>query len=188
MIPLISGGVLALVLGAYGLVMLRRRARLHAVAAELGAEYLDDGWTKPGGVRGQGFTIRVESPRRTFRTNIEVAARAPGDYVIDPGFFASPYDWSHVKVPGTVTQRAFVVHVSLPGYDPPDDAQRDALARWLERGASAHRVHPDMLDTAGITRIYVSRDTVATSITGVVTDAPRLRRAVDLLSRLAGAR
>jgi len=93
-------GVLALVLGAYGLVMLRRRARLRGVAAELGAEYLDEGWTKPGGVSGQGYTIRIESPRRSFRTDIEVATQAPGDYAIDPGFFASPLDWSHVKVPG----------------------------------------------------------------------------------------
>ena len=59
-------GVLALVLGAYGLVMLRRRARLRGVAAELGAEYLDEGWTKPGGVSGQGYTIRIESPRRSL--------------------------------------------------------------------------------------------------------------------------
>jgi hypothetical protein len=91
MIDLIPVGVFALVLGAYGFVMLRRRARLHALAAELGAEYLDDGWTKPGGIRGEGFTIRVESPRRTFRTNVEVATQAPGNYVIDSGFFASPY-------------------------------------------------------------------------------------------------
>ena len=186
MIELILVGVVALVLGAYGLVMLRRRSRLHAVAAELGGEYLDDGLTKPGGVRGPGFTVRVEAPHRTFRTNVEVATQAPGDYVIDPGFFASPLDWSHVKVPGTVTQRAFVVHVSLPGYNPPDDAQRDALLRWLERGT--RRIYPDMLDDAGITKIYVSPDTVSTSFTGIVADAPRLRRAVDVLSRLAASR
>jgi hypothetical protein len=45
-----------------------------------------------------------------------------------------------------------------------------------------------MLDTAGITRIYVSREAVSTSFTGIIADAPRLRRAVDVLSRLAGPR
>ena len=45
-----------------------------------------------------------------------------------------------------------------------------------------------MLDAAGITRIYLSRDAISTSFTGIVADAPRLRRAVDVLSRLAGSR
>ena len=93
-----------------------------------------------------------------------------------------------MKVPGTVTQRAFVVHVGLPGYNPPDDAQRDALTRWLERGPAGRRVHPDMLDAAGITRIFVAPDMISTSLAGIVTDASRLRRAVDVLSRLAGSR
>ena len=181
----ITAGVVALILAGYGLVMLRRRARLRNLASELGGEYLDEGWTKPGGVTGRGFTIRVEIPRRTFRTNIEVPTRAPGACVIDPGFFASPFDWAHVKVPATVSQRAFVVHVNLPGYASPDDAQREAFARWLAQG-SAHRVHPEMLAAAGITRLFVSPDAITTSLTGLVADADRLRRTVDVLSRVAG--
>lgn len=181
----ITAGVVALILAGYGFVMLRRRARLRDLASELGGEYLDEGWTKPGGVRGPGFTIRVEVPRRTFRTNVEVPTQAPGPCVIDPGFFASPFDWSHMKVPATISQRAFVVHVSLPGYASPDDTQREAFARWLARG-SAHRVHPEMLAPAGITRIYVSPEEASVSFAGLVTDAERLRRAVDVLSRVAG--
>ena len=180
----ITVGVFALILAGYGLLMLRRRSRLHALAAELGGEYLDEGWTKPGGVTGPGFTIRVEVPRRTFRTNVEVPARAPGPCVIDPGFFATPFDWAHVKVPATVSQRAFVMHVSLPGYASPDETQREAFARWLAQG-SAHRVHPEMLAAAGITRIFVSPAEVSTTFTGLVTNAERLRRTVDVLSRLA---
>jgi hypothetical protein len=65
----ITFGVVALILAGYGLVMLRRRSRLRDLAPELGGEYLDEGWTKPGGVTGPGFTIRVEIPRRTFRTS-----------------------------------------------------------------------------------------------------------------------
>jgi hypothetical protein len=182
----ITLGVVAVMLAGYGVVMLRRRARLQALAGELGGEYLDDGWTKPGGIRGAGYIIRIEVPRRTFRTNVEVATDAPGVYALDPGFFSSPLDWSHVKVPGTVSERAFVVQVTLPGGTAPDEAQRDALARWLERGAGARRVHPGMFEAAGIGRIFISPHTLSTSFTGFVTDAARLRRAVDLLSRLAG--
>ena len=181
----ITLGVVALMLAGYGLVMLRRRARLRDLASELGGEYLDEGWTKPGGVTGPGFTIRVELPRRTFRTNIEVPTRAPGACVIDPGFFAAPFDWAHVKVPATVSQRAFVVHLGLPGYASPNDDQREAFTRWLAQG-SAHRVHPEMLTAAGITRIFVSPEEVRTTLPGLVTNAERLRRAVDVLSRLAG--
>jgi hypothetical protein len=181
----ITLGVVASILAGYGLVMLRRRARLRDLASELGGEYLDEGWTKPGGVTGPGFTIRVEIPRRTFRTNVEVPTQAPGPCVIDPGFFASPFDWSHMRVPATISERAFVVHVSLPGYASPDDTQREAFARWLARG-SAHRVHSDMLAAAGITRLFVSPDAVTTSLTGIVANAERLRRTVDVLSRVAG--
>ena len=181
----ITLAVFALILAGYGLVMLRRRSRLRRLAAALGGEYLDEGWTKPGGVTAPGFTVRIEVPRRTFRTNVEVPAQTPGVCVIDPGFFASPFDWSHVKVPATVSQRAFVVHLSLSGYASPDDAQREAFARWLARGA-AHRVHPEMLAAAGVTRLFVSRDAVTTSFNGFVTNAERLRRTVDVLSRIAG--
>jgi hypothetical protein len=181
-------GVLALVLGAYGLVMLRRRARLQRVAGDIGGDYIHEGWTRPGGIGGPGFGIRVEAARRRFRTTVTVPAQAPGDYVIDAGFFSSPLDWSHVKVPATVTQRAFVVHVSLPGYAPPSEAQREALLRWLEPGAATHRIHEDRLAAAGISRVFVASERISTTINGIVTDAARLRRMIDVLSRLAGPR
>jgi len=93
-----------------------------------------------------------------------------------------------VKVPGTVTQRAFVVQVSLPGYNPPSEAQQEALVQWLERGASTHRVHEDRLADAGVSRIYVGNETITTTVDGIVTDTARLRRIIDVLSRLAGPR
>ena len=188
MVVAIPFGVLALVLGVYGLVMLRRRARIQRAAADIGGEYIHEGWTRPGAIGGPGFTIRVGAPHRRFRTTVTVPAQAPGDYVIDAGFFASPLDWSHVKVPASVTQRAFVVHVSLPGYAPPSEAQREALLRWLEPGASTHRIHEDRLADAGISRIFVASERISTTIDGIVTDAARLRRMVAVLSRLAGPR
>ena len=184
----IAASLLGLLLAGYGFTILRRRARLREAAADIGGVYQHEGWTRPGAIGGPGFTIRVEAPRRKFRTTVTVSAQAPGHYVVDAGFFASPLDWSHVKVPGTVTQRAFVVHVSLPGYRPPSEAQRAALARWLERGASTHRVHEDRLAAAGVGRIFVSNETIATTVDGIVTDAARLRRMIDVLSRLAGPR
>jgi hypothetical protein len=184
----ITVGVLALLLAGYGLVMLRRRARLREAAADIGGEYMHEGWTRPGGIGGPGFRIRVEATRRKFHTVVSVTAQAPGDYVIDAGFFASPLDWSHVRVPATVTQRAFVVQVSLPGYGPPSEAQREALARWLEPGASTHRIHEDRLTAAGISRIVVASETISTTVDGIVTDGARLRRIIDVLSRLAGPR
>lgn len=181
----ITVGIVALILATYGLMMLRRRSRLQALAVELGGEYLDEGWTKPGGVTGTGFTILVEIPHRTIRTNVEVPTQAPGVCVIDPGFFASPFDWSHVKVPDTAIRRGFVAQMYLPGYVSPDDAQREAFARWLAQGA-ANRVHPEMLAAAGVERIFVSPEAVTTSFVGFVRDAERLRRTVDVLSRVAG--
>ena len=184
----IAASLLGLLLAGYGFAMLRRRARLREAAADIGGVYQHEGWTRPGAIGGPGFTIRVEAPRRKFRTTVTVSAQAPGNYVVDAGFFASPLDWSHVKVPGTVTQRAFVVNVSLPGYTPPSEAQRQALARWLERGASTHRVHEDRLAAAGVSRIFVANETISTTVDGIVTDAARLRRIIDVLSRLAGPR
>ena len=184
----IAASLLGLLLAGYGFAMLRRRARLREAAADIGGVYQHEGWTRPGAIGGPGFTIRVEAPRRKFRTTVTVSAQAPGDYVVDGGFFASPLDWSHVKVPGTVTQRAFVVHVSLPGYTPPSAAQRKALAQWLERGASTHRIHEDRLAAAGVSRIFVSNETISTTVDGIVTDTARLRRIIDVLSRLAGPR
>ena len=184
----ITASVLALLLAGYAFVILRRRTRLRDAAADIGGVYQHDGWTRPGAIGGPGFTIRVEAPRRKFRTTVTVSAQAPGNYVVDAGFFASPLDWSQVKVPGTVTQRAFVVNVSLPGYTPPSEAQRQALARWLERGASTHRVHEDRLAAAGVSRIFVANETISTTVDGIVTDAARLRRIIDVLSRLAGPR
>jgi hypothetical protein len=164
----ITAGVFALVLAGYGFAMLRRRARLREAAADLGGVYQHDGWTRPGGIGGPGFTIRVEGPHRKFRTTISVTAQAPGNYVIDSAFFASPLDWSHVKAP--------------------DEAQREALARWLERGASTHRIHEDRIAAAGIRRIFVTNETISTSVDGILTDAARLRRIIEVLSRLAGPR
>ena len=164
----ITVGVLALLLAGYGLVMLRRRARLREAAADIGGEYMHEGWTRPGGIGGPGFTIRVEAARRTFRTTVIVPAQAPGDYVLDAGFFAAPLDWSHVKVTS--------------------DAEREALLQWLERGASTHRVHEDRLAAAGVSRIFVANETIATTVDGIVTDTARLRRIIDVLSRLAGPR
>ena len=184
----ITVSVLALLLAGYGFVMLRRRARLRDAAADIGGVYQHEGWTQPGAIGGPGFTIRVEAPRRKFRTTVIVSAQAPGDYVLDAGFFASPLDWSHVKVPGTVTQRAFVVQVSLPGYTEPSEAQREALVQWLERGASTHRVYEDSLAAAGVSRIFVANETITTTVDGFVTDTARLRRIIDVLSRLAGPR
>jgi len=184
----ITASVLALLLAGYAFAMLRRRARLREAAADIGGVYQHEGWIQPGAIGGPGFTIRVEALRRTFRTTVIVSAQAPGNYVLDAGFFASPLDWSQVKVPGTVTQRAFVVHVSLPGYTPPSEAQREALALWLERGASTHRVHEDRLAAAGVSRIFVANETIATTVDGIVTDTARLRRIIDVLSRLAGPR
>jgi hypothetical protein len=165
-------GVAALVLGGYGLVILRRRARLRRAAADIGGEYKHEGWTRPGGIGGPGFTIRIDAPRRKFYTTVSVPAQAPGDYVIDAGFFASPLDWSHVKVKGA----------------PPSEGQREVLLRWLEPGASTHRIHEDRLAAAGISRIFVASQRISTTVDGIVTDAARLRRMVDVLSRLAGPR
>jgi hypothetical protein len=184
----ITASVVGLLLAGYGFVMLRRRARLRQAAADIGGVYQHEGWTQPGAIGGPGFTIRVEAPRRKFRTTVIVSAQAPGDYVLDAGFFASPLDWSHVKVPGTVTQRAFIVQVGLPGYTPPSEAQRAALAQWLERGASTHRVHADRLADAGVSRVFVANETITTTVDGMVTDTARLRRIIDVLSRLAGPR
>jgi len=88
------------------------------------------------------------------------------------GFFASPLDWSHVKVSDR----------------PPSEAQREALLQWLERGASTHRVHEDRLAEAGVHRIFVAAETISTTVDGIVTDTARLRRIIDVLSRLAGPR
>jgi hypothetical protein len=44
-----------------------------------------------------------------------------------------------------------------------------------------------MLAAAGITRLFVSPEAVTTSFSRLVTDAERLRRAVDVLSRVAGS-
>jgi len=164
----IMAGVFALVLAGYVFAMLRRRARLREAAADLGGVHQYDGWTRPGGIGGPGFTIRVEGPRRRFRTTVSVTAQAPGNYVIDSAFFASPLDWSHVE--------------------PADEAQREALARWLEPGASTHRIHEDRLAAAGISRIFVASERISTSVDGILTDAARLRQIIDVLSRLAGPR
>ena len=158
----------ALVLVGYGFALFRRRARLRAAASDLGGVYQHEGWTRPGGIGGPGFTIRVDAPRRTFRTTVVVPAQAPGDYVLDAGFFATPLNWSHVKVAS--------------------QAQRAALVEWLDRGASTHRIHEDRLAAAGVSRIFVAHETISTTVDGIVTDTARLRRIIDVLSRLAGPR
>ena len=168
----ITASVLALLLAGYAFVILRRRTRLRDAAADIGGVYQHEGWTRPGAIGGPGFTIRVEAPRRKFRTTVTVSAQAPGDYVVDAGFFASPLDWSHVKV-------------SDP---PPSEAHREALAQWIERGATTHRDYEDSLTAAGISRIFVDHETISTTVDGVVTDTARLRRIIDVLSRLAGPR
>jgi hypothetical protein len=70
----------------------------------------------------------------------------------------------------------------------PSEAQREALLQWLERGASTHRVHEDRLAEAGVHRIFVAAETISTTVDGIVTDTARLRRIIDVLSRLAGPR
>jgi hypothetical protein len=167
-----TASVLALLLAGYAFAMLRRRARLREAAADIGGVYQHEGWIQPGAIGGPGFTIRVEALRRKFRTTVIVSAQAPGDYVLEAGFFASPLDWSHVKVSDR----------------PPNEAEREALAQWLERGASTHRVHEDRLADASVSRIFVANETISTTVDGFVTDAARLRRIIDVLSRLAGPR
>jgi len=164
----ITAGAVALLVAGYVFAIVRRRTRLRDAAADLGGVYQHEGWTQPGAIGGPGFTIRVEAPRRTFRTTVIVPAQAPGDYVLEAGFFATPLDWSHVKVPS--------------------EAQREALLQWLERGASTHRVHEDRLAEAGVHRIFVAAETISTTVDGIVTDTARLRRIIDVLSRLAGPR
>ena len=159
--------VLGLVPAVYLFAMLRRRARLREAAANLGGVYQHEGWTRPGTIGGPGFTIRVDA-RRRFRTTVIVPAQAPGSYVLDAGFFATPLDWSCVKVSS--------------------EAQREALVEWLERGASTHRIHEDRLAAAGVGRIFVAHETISTTVDGIVTDTARLRRIIDVLSRLAGPR
>jgi len=168
----ITVSALGLLLAAYGFAMMRRRARLRETAAAIGGVYQHEGWIRPGAIGGPGFTIRIDAPHRKFHTTVTVPAQAPGDYVLDAGFFASPLDWSHV----TVSDR------------PPTEAERGDLGRWLEPGASTHRIHEDRLADAGITRIFVANHTISTTLGGIVTDAARLRRIIDALSRLAGPR
>ena len=164
----IAIGVLALSLAGYGFVIVRRRVRLREAATNLGGVYQQEGWTRLGAIGGPGFTIRVEAPRRRFRTTVIVPAQAPGDFVLDAGFFAAPLDWSHATIPS--------------------EAQRKALVEWLERGASTHRIHEDRLADAGVSRIVVTHETISTTVDGIVTDTARLRRIIDVLSRLAGPR
>jgi hypothetical protein len=181
----ILSGVLAVVFAIYSVVALTRRRRLQAAARVLDAQYIDEGWFRPGRLSGRGFTIRIVAVRRSFFTDIEVeTARTPGSYFVDAGFFEKWPAWDHVRVPGRRRERAFVVGLSVPGYVPPDDAQRDALWRWLTRGGRERRLSSTMLDAANVRRITIDDRGVSTSFGGIVSDAGRLGRAVDLLKRL----
>ena len=182
----ITSGVLALVLAAYGLVARARIGRLRSAAAALNGTYADATWLRPGRIVGPGFTVRIVKVRRSFLTYVDVRARdVPGAYVLNARFFELWPDWDHVKVPQEVSQRAFFFNVRFPGYGPPDDRQRDALWRWLTRGATDRRLPFDLVSAARITSIVVGDGCVSTSFRGLVSDAGRLRRTIDLLGRLA---
>ena len=176
---------MALVVALYGVVVALRRARLRAAAEALHAQYEDAGWWRPGVIAGDRFRVRIAHVRRSFLTYVEVATEGPGHYVITPGFFAPSPDWSCVRVPQIETQRVFVVQLSFPGYGPLNEEQRAALERWLERGAPHQRLRGELLRAAKITQVVVDPDSVSASFRGLVHDADRLRRAIDLLRRVA---
>lgn len=181
-----AGTVLAVVLVIYGAMTMARKSRVRTAAAALHADYIDEGPFRPGRIVGRRFTIRIAAPHRTFRTDLDVRTRnAPGNYIVDAGFFEGWPDWNHVKVPGTRTERAFAWEISLPGYVAPSEDQREALWRWLHRGSTARRVPGNLMAAAGCNRLAVGPDGVSISFTGIVTDEVRLRSAVDLLAMLA---
>jgi hypothetical protein len=181
-----AGTVLAVVLGIYWGMTMARKSRVRAAADALRADYIDEGLFRPGRIVGRRFTIRIAAPHRTFRTDLDVRTRnAPGNYLVDAGFFEGWPDWNHVKVPGTRTERAFAWEISLPGYATPDEAQRQALWRWLHRGSTARRVPGNLMAAAGCNRLAIGPEGVSISFTGIVTDEVRLRSAVDLLAMLA---
>jgi len=163
----IAVGLPILLLAWYAFAVVRRQARLRAAATDLGGFHQHTGWTQPGAIAGPGFTIRIDTRRRRFRTTVVVPAQAPGNYVLDAGFFATPLDWSQAKV---------------------SNEAREALVEWLERGALTHHIHEDRLAAAGVNRIFVTHETISTTVDGSVTDTARLRRIIDVLSRLAGPR
>ena len=82
-----------------------------------------------------------------------------------------------MRVPQIETQRAFVVQVSFPGYGPPNEEQRAALERWLERGAPHQRLRGELLTAAKITQASSSIPTrsapIFLSMTPGATDAAR---------------
>jgi hypothetical protein len=178
--------VLMLVLAAYAGIAAARRQRVKAAADALGGEYFPDAGFGPGRIVGPRYTIRVAALRRSFFTDVDVrAGDTPGHFVIDAPFFEAWPDWAHVKVRGTTSMRAFVVELSLPGYRPPTEAERQALWRWLHRGSTERRLESNLLAAAQVRRITIGDGAVATFFSGTVTDAARLRSTLDLLGRLA---
>jgi hypothetical protein len=186
MAALITGAVVVVLLGVYGLMTLSRRGRIRRAADELGAAYFPEGVSGLGRIVGQRYTISFSKLRRSFFTDLQVRAPGtPGNYVIDAPFFEGWPDWAHVKVPDKIGMRAFVVEVRIPGYRPPNEAEREALWRWLHRGSTARRLPSNLLAAAQLRRISIGDGVVTMFFKGIVTDTARLRPTLDLLERLA---
>jgi hypothetical protein len=167
-------------------VTARRRARLRAAAAALHAHYDDPGPFSLGAIKGHNFTVRFAEVEESFFTTVEVpTAHGPGDYILQPDFFAAPPNWSYAKASGTESWRAVGVQIASLGYPPPNDEQRAALERWLERTPASAGVRGHALNAVKITSVTLSATTVSTRFQGIVRNPDELRRVIDLLGQLA---
>jgi len=189
---LVGIALAAAVLGLYGVIALARKHRFKALAAALGAVYVETGVFAPGRITGRDFVIEARTVGlgryKRYRTNVQVTSPgAPGPYLVKPAFFEKFPDWAHALALGSHSERAFVVTVSWPRYRESDANERQALLDWLGRTRTfdprrAHRT----LQALRITDITIEKGTAAVSYPGAVTRVDRLRDTLAVLRSLGG--
>jgi hypothetical protein len=162
-----------------------RRARFRVLAEKLRARHEGIHPFTPGAVVGEGFRIQASRVHKTYRTSIEVRSpRARGRFQLEVEFFSGAPNWSHARAPGSRTERVFLWEVQLPAFVQPTREQREVLLEWLPRPAELEALHTE-LKAAAVRAIEVTDGMVSISFPGIVSDPPRIQRALEALRRLA---
>jgi len=187
---LVVAGFIALIFIFYGLVALRRKAKLRSLAIELGGTFLDKGLFAPGKITGNDFSLDVHcvgmGRYRRYRTTLKVSApQAPSTYLLKTSFFENYPDWKHVKVLGTASERAFITTITFPRYLELSPDQREILLAWLGRASVDFMEVYQTLKKNRIKEITLSEASVTTTFKGIVFNVDLLRGPLNALRRLS---
>jgi hypothetical protein len=180
--------LLAAMMTFYAIVVVVRKQRFRSLSSRLDAAYVHAGWFGAGKVVGDNFAIEARLTRggrgRTYRTYVQVAVpRLPGTYLLRTEFFERFPDWRFATTPGHATARAFGATISFQGYVETNPEQRRALIDWL-RHCDVAQVQ-DSLKKLRIREIRLEQGHAIVTLPGAVTNAARIRAALNALFTLA---